>query len=131
MRDELDRITHLDRLKELIKVKGLQVAPTEVEDVLLDHPERLVKDACVMGVVGPDGTSVFPRAWVVLSEEAKRRDEKEVFEKLDTFVRERLSRYKHLDGGIEVVESVSVSFSGLDRVQLMNPRFRELRQERC
>ena len=45
-----DRLHYLDRLKEMIKVKGLQVAATEVEDTLLDHPESLVQDACVAGV---------------------------------------------------------------------------------
>jgi non-ribosomal peptide synthetase component E (peptide arylation enzyme) len=34
----------------MIKVKGLQVAATEVEDTLLDHPEGLVRDACVVSL---------------------------------------------------------------------------------
>lgn len=38
----------VDRKKELIKVKGLQVAPAELEAMLLDHPE--VQDAAVIGV---------------------------------------------------------------------------------
>jgi 4-coumarate--CoA ligase len=38
----------VDRKKELIKVKGLQVAPAELEAILLDHPE--VQDAAVIGV---------------------------------------------------------------------------------
>tara|TARA_R110002003_G_scaffold129_3_gene12082 strand:- start:532 stop:1857 length:1326 start_codon:yes stop_codon:yes gene_type:complete len=50
MRDQKDRIHYLDRLKEMIKVKGLQVAATEVEDTLLDHPEGLVCDACVVSL---------------------------------------------------------------------------------
>ena len=37
-----------DRLKELIKVKGLQVAPAELEAVLLVHPA--VADAAVIGI---------------------------------------------------------------------------------
>ena len=47
MRDAEDRLHFLDRLKEMIKVKGMQVAATEVEDILLSHPDRLVRDACV------------------------------------------------------------------------------------
>ena len=43
------RIT--DRLKEMIKVRGFQVAPAEIETVLHGHPA--VKDCAVFGV--PDG----------------------------------------------------------------------------
>lgn len=38
----------VDRKKELIKVKGLQVAPAELEALLLDHPD--IQDAAVIGV---------------------------------------------------------------------------------
>jgi acyl-CoA synthetase (AMP-forming)/AMP-acid ligase II len=41
----------VDRLKELIKVKGLQVAPAELEDILLSHP--LIADCAVIGVPDP------------------------------------------------------------------------------
>jgi len=37
-----------DRLKELIKVKGLQVAPAELEALLLQHP--LISDVAVIGI---------------------------------------------------------------------------------
>lgn len=59
----------MDRLKEMIKVKGLQVAATEVEDTL-SHPEGLVRDACVAGVENRRGDgSLFVRAWVVVTAE--------------------------------------------------------------
>lgn len=106
MRDERDRIHYLDRLKEMIKVKGLQVAATEVEDTLLDHPEGLVKDACVAGVDNGRGDgSLFVRAWVVLSP-GHKQDEEAIKKKLDEYVKERLSRHKWLTGGIEIVDSV-------------------------
>jgi 4-coumarate--CoA ligase len=108
MRDQEDRIQYLDRLKEMIKVKGLQVAATEVEDTLLDHPEKLVKDACVAGVDNKRGDgSLFPRAWVVLSDEGRKQGDEIVTAKLNEFVQKQLSRHKHLVGGIEVVDSVS------------------------
>ncbi|KAL1954333.1 hypothetical protein VTO42DRAFT_1407 [Malbranchea cinnamomea] len=113
MRGPDDRLHYLDRLKEMIKVKGLQVAATEVEDTLLDHPDKLVKDACVAGVDNGRGDgSLFPRAWVVLSEEGKKRDEKDVLRQLDEFVKSRLSKHKHLAGGIEVVDSIPRTPSG-------------------
>jgi 4-coumarate--CoA ligase len=107
MRDEQDRIQYLDRLKEMIKVKGLQVAATEVEDTLLNHPEGLVRDACVAGVDNGRGDgSLFVRAWVVLTDEGKTQTETAVAKKLDEWVRTRLSKHKWLTGGIEAVESV-------------------------
>jgi acyl-CoA synthetase (AMP-forming)/AMP-acid ligase II len=51
-----------DRLKELIKVKGFQVAPAELEAVLLAHPE--VADAAVVGVPDEEAGEV-PAAFVV------------------------------------------------------------------
>jgi long-subunit acyl-CoA synthetase (AMP-forming) len=46
--DKENQIHIVDRKKELIKVKGLQVAPAELESLLLDHPD--VQDAAVIGV---------------------------------------------------------------------------------
>ncbi|WP_377272512.1 AMP-binding protein [Peterkaempfera sp. SMS 1(5)a] len=52
----------VDRVKELIKYKGYQVAPAELEAVLLAHPG--IADAAVIGVTGADGGEV-PKAFVV------------------------------------------------------------------
>jgi 4-coumarate--CoA ligase len=107
LRDDQNRIHYLDRLKEMIKVKGLQVAATEVEDSLLDHPEGLVRDACVAGVDNGRGDgSLFVRAWVVLTAEGHKQGEETVFQKLDDWVKSRLSKHKWLTGGIEAVDSV-------------------------
>ena len=51
-----------DRLKELIKVKGLQVAPAELEALLLLHPE--IMDAAVIGVPN-ERMGEVPKAFVV------------------------------------------------------------------
>ncbi|MFJ2192984.1 4-coumarate--CoA ligase family protein [Kitasatospora sp. NPDC087861] len=52
----------VDRVKELIKYKGYQVAPAELEAVLLGHPQ--IADAAVIGVPDADGTEC-PKAFVV------------------------------------------------------------------
>jgi acyl-CoA synthetase (AMP-forming)/AMP-acid ligase II len=52
----------VDRTKELIKYKGLQVAPAEVESVLLGNPA--IADACVIGVADEEAGEV-PKAFVV------------------------------------------------------------------
>jgi 4-coumarate--CoA ligase len=92
----------------MFKVKGLQVATTtEVEDTLLDHPERLACDVCVAGVENGTGDgSLLVRAWVVLTGEGKIQHDDVVAKKLNNRLQTRLSRHKWLTGGIETVESV-------------------------
>src|SRR5690348_9707373 len=52
----------VDRLKELIKVKGFQVAPSELEDELRKHPD--VADVAVIGVPNEEWGEL-PRAYIV------------------------------------------------------------------
>ena len=65
--DSHNRFHIVDRKKELIKVKGLQVAPAELEAVLLEHED--LADAAVVGVTikGEE----MPRAYMVLKEGGK------------------------------------------------------------
>jgi len=62
----------VDRLKELIKYKGYQVAPAVLEAVLLAHP--LIADAAVIGVSDEDGQEI-PKAFVVLQPSAILEEE--------------------------------------------------------
>ena len=52
----------VDRVKELIKYKGYQVAPAELEAILLNHPD--IADAAVIGVYDEENNEV-PKAFVV------------------------------------------------------------------
>ena len=54
--------TIVDRLKELIKYKGYQIAPAELEALLLSHPK--IQDAAVIGVLDDDKQEI-PKAFVV------------------------------------------------------------------
>jgi len=60
--DEDGEFFVVDRLKELIKVKGYQVSPTELEDLIMSHPA--VADAAIIGVPD-DYAGELPRAYVV------------------------------------------------------------------
>ncbi|MEU7531376.1 4-coumarate--CoA ligase family protein [Saccharothrix sp. NPDC042600] len=61
--DENGLVSIVDRVKELIKYKGYQVPPAELEALLLTHEE--IADAAVVGVRDEEGEEV-PKAFVVL-----------------------------------------------------------------
>lgn len=61
--DAHGRLTITDRLKELIKVKGFQCSPAELEDGLCGSP--FVADAGVTGIYYEDEATEYPRAYVV------------------------------------------------------------------
>ncbi|HET7172506.1 MAG TPA: AMP-binding protein [Gaiellales bacterium] len=103
----------VDRLKELIKVRGLQVAPAELEAVLQSHPA--VADAAVVPSPDRHGGEV-PKAFVVLRGEADLDD-------LRAYVADRVARHKRVRR-IETVESIPRSASGkiLRRVLVQQER---------
>ena len=95
----------VDRKKELIKYKGLQVAPAELEAVLVSH-ERLL-DAAVVGVWSRESETEVPRAYVV-----PKAGEKLTEEEVKRYVKMNLSQHKQLRGGVVFVESIPKSASG-------------------
>ena len=71
-RDTDDHVIISDRLKELIKVKGFQVAPAELEALLLTHSN--IQDAAVIGK--PDERAgELPRAYVVVKPNVKMSED--------------------------------------------------------
>ncbi|CAJ0564815.1 unnamed protein product, partial [Mesorhabditis spiculigera] len=86
-----------ERAKELIKVKGAQVAPAELEDVILGHSG--IVDCAVVGVQH-EINGEAPRAFVV------RKSDGVSEEDIHRFVNERVARYKQLTGGIIFVETI-------------------------
>jgi 4-coumarate--CoA ligase len=95
-----------DRIKEMIKVKGLQVPPAELEDLLLGHPE--VEDCAVLGIQD-EYSGEKPKAYVVLKAGVPESDE--VGKRLLQFVKERKVRYKWIKE-IEFTEAVPKSPTG-------------------
>src|SRR5690242_21731429 len=77
----------VDRLKELIKYKGYQVPPAELEAVLLTHPA--IADAAVIGVRDAESGEEVPKAFVVKQSDAELT-EAEVME----FVAAEVAPYK-------------------------------------
>lgn len=93
-----------DRIKELIKVKGYQVAPAELEELIRDFDG--VVDACVIGVPHETQGEV-PRAYVVPKKGATLDASK-----LAEYVAGKVAPYKQLQGGIAVVEAIPKTASG-------------------
>jgi acyl-CoA synthetase (AMP-forming)/AMP-acid ligase II len=91
----------VDRLKELIKYKGLQIAPAELEATLLTHPS--VADAAVIPVADEEAGEV-PKGFVVLKSEATA-------DQIMAYVAERVAPYKKLRA-IQIVEQIPKSPSG-------------------
>lgn len=98
----------LDRIKEMIKVKGTAVAPAELEDLLLGH--EVVEDCAVLGV--PDEWSgEVPKAFVVLKDGARGKQAEEVGQQLLKYVSEKKIRPKWVKG-VEFVDEIPKSASG-------------------
>ncbi|KAJ8674328.1 hypothetical protein QAD02_005590 [Eretmocerus hayati] len=94
----------VDRLKELIKYKGFQVPPAELEAILLTHPE--VKDAAVVGL--PDELAgELPIAFVV-----KQPNSNISAKDIQKFVEERVSNQKRLRGGVRFIDEIPKNPSG-------------------
>ncbi|POR35320.1 Putative acyl-coenzyme A synthetase [Tolypocladium paradoxum] len=114
----------VDRKKELIKYKGLQVAPAELEGVLLAHPS--VADAAVIGV--PYDDTEVPRAYVVLAPAARGKlSEADVAE----YVKRQVAGYKQLRGGVVFVDAVPRSPAGkILRKELRDMFKKEMQQSK-
>lgn len=93
-----------DRLKELIKVKGYQVAPAELEEIIRSHPDIL--DAAIVGVAH-EKNGEAPRAFVI------KRPESQVTEQdIKAFVSERVAEYKCLEGGVQFLNEIPKNATG-------------------
>ncbi|KAM0470468.1 hypothetical protein ACHAP7_009532 [Fusarium lateritium] len=96
----------VDRIKELIKVNGHQVAPAELEAHILSHP--YVSDCAVISV--PDArTGELPKAFIVKGVD---RPDDEVGREIQRYVQEHKAKHKWLGGGIEFIQVVPKSPSG-------------------
>ncbi|KAL6449172.1 hypothetical protein ACFW04_000689 [Cataglyphis niger] len=94
----------VDRVKELIKYKGYQVPPAELEAILLTYSG--IKDAAVIGIPN-EKTGELPIAFVVKQKGFDIREEDII-----QYVNERVSNPKRLRGGIKFVDSIPKTPSG-------------------
>ncbi|KAG4283490.1 hypothetical protein FPRO06_07869 [Fusarium proliferatum] len=104
-----DHFFIVDRIKELIKVKGHQVAPAELEAHLLDHP--YVDDCAVIGIVDERAGEV-PLAFIVKSKKTNGLKDEHVVKAVCEHVESHKARHKWLKGGVRVLDVIPKSPSG-------------------
>lgn len=101
--DEHGHMSIVDRMKELIKFKGFQVAPAELEALLLTHPK--VADVAVIGIPDEEAGEI-PKAFV-----AAAPGETVTLEEIQALVSENLVSYKQIRQ-LEVIDAIPKSAAG-------------------
>ena len=101
--DEHGHMSIVDRMKELIKFKGFQVAPAELEALLITHPK--VADVAVIGVPD-DAAGELPKAFITTPPGVTVS-----LEEIQALVSEHLVSYKQIQE-LEIIEAIPKSASG-------------------
>ncbi|KAJ7829703.1 AMP binding protein [Mycena leptocephala] len=126
IRDKEGHYYIVDRRKELIKYKGFQVPPAELEAVLLTHPD--IADAAVIGIESIEQATELPRAYVAHAhpEQVQSREAKAAFaESIVKWMEGRVAKHKFLRGGVAVIDVVPKSAAG----KILRRQLRDLAKE--
>ena len=97
-----------DRVKELIKYKGFQVPPAELEGLLASHP--MVDDVAVIGIYDSSRATEIPRAYVVPRNGVQAGPETAT--EIRDWLAGKVANYKQLRGGVRFVDVIPKSASG-------------------
>ncbi|KAF2440168.1 acetyl-CoA synthetase-like protein [Karstenula rhodostoma CBS 690.94] len=117
----------VDRIKELIKVKGHQVAPAELEGHLLAHPA--VND-CAVIQIPDDRSGEVPKAFVVKSPSVSAEESDRILARsIQKHVEDHKARYKWITGGIEFIDVIPKSPSGKILRRLLRDKEKEKRRQ--
>ncbi|KAG0646945.1 putative 4-coumarate-ligase 1 [Hyphodiscus hymeniophilus] len=106
--DEDGNMYITDRVKELIKYKGFQVAPAELEGILASH--ELVNDVAVIGIQDHSQATEVPLAFVAPKEGVERSEANGKL--IVDWLAERVAGHKRLRGGVRWIDEVPKSASG-------------------
>jgi 4-coumarate--CoA ligase len=106
--DEQGNFYITDRVKELIKYKGFQVAPAELEGLLSTHPK--VNDVAVIGLYDEGQATEIPRAYVVPAQGVLRTRQTEG--EIANWVAARVASHKRLRAGVRLVDEIPKNASG-------------------
>ncbi|RVX70429.1 hypothetical protein B0A52_05928 [Exophiala mesophila] len=107
----------VDRMKEILKVNGFQVAPAELEALLLDH--EAIADAGVIGVPRSEGE--VPLAYVVLKSPFIGRLSNT---DIQHWLSSRVAKYKRLEGGVIFIDRIPKSPTGKIQRKELREKYR-------
>lgn len=127
--DEHQNFWVTDRLKEMIKYKGFQIAPSELEDMLLHHPD--VIDAAVCAVYDDAQATEVPLAYVSLTPgkaEAPDHEKQKVLKAIQNWMDGQLAGYKKLRGGVFHLQSLPKTPTGKILRRLLPAKVNEKRE---
>lgn len=97
-----------DRVKELIKYKGFQVPPAELEGLLASHDK--IDDVAVLGVFREDLATEVPLAYVVAKQGVEASPSLE--QEIQGWLAEKVANHKRLRGGVKFTDEIPKSASG-------------------
>ena len=97
-----------DRVKELIKYKGFQVPPAELEGLLISHPA--IDDVCVVGVYDKTQATEVPRAYVVTKPGTEKSAK--AGQEIQAWLASKVANHKRLRGGVRFVDEIPKTASG-------------------
>lgn len=97
-----------DRIKEMIKYKGFQVTPSEIEGQLVEHP--YIDDAGVVGRWVEEQATEVPVAFVVLRPGIQKTEQ--AVRDIHQWLNAKVANHKRLRGGLRIVEAIPRSASG-------------------
>ncbi|KAK6378800.1 hypothetical protein LTS17_006503 [Exophiala oligosperma] len=118
--DEDGHLWYHDRKKEIIKYKGNQVAPAELEGVLQSH--EAVVDAAVTSIWDESQRTDLPIGYVCLDPAVKQEHRQAVLEDVQTYFNTRVSAYKRLRGGLHYLDSMPKNATGKTMRNLLPAR---------
>ena len=110
-----------DRVKELIKYKGFQVPPAELEGLLISHP--MVNDVAVIGIYVEDQATEVPRAYIVPKPGVERSPK--TAQDISQWLQTKVANHKRLRGGVRFVDEVPKSASGKILRRLLKAKAQE------
>ncbi|KAH7364099.1 putative phenylacetyl-CoA ligase [Rhexocercosporidium sp. MPI-PUGE-AT-0058] len=108
--DDGGNIFLTDRFKELIKYNGFQIAPAQLEGLLLGHPA--VDDVAVIGVYSTERATELPRAYVVPARGYNGGSLEGLEEEIGKWMAEKVAPYKRLRGGVRFVDEIPKGTAG-------------------
>ncbi|KAJ0422748.1 hypothetical protein BJY00DRAFT_322321 [Aspergillus carlsbadensis] len=124
--DEDNNFWVTDRLKEMIKYKGFQIAPSELEDLLLRHPH--VTDAAICAIYEDSQATEVPLAYVSLGSDKASLPHAEIQKVLEEIRRwsdGQLAGYKRLRGGVFHLQALPKTPTGKILRRLLPAKVKE------